>query len=58
MPRRISEELVEAAILASQHARHDARLTDPAWTIVEDDLTPMLGGGTWRRVEPLAVGER
>lgn len=53
MPRRISEERIEAAILESQHQRHDARLTDPSWTPIESD--DALGGLVWRRAAETAV---
>lgn len=47
MPHPRSDEAVEEAVLASQHARHDARLADPAWTLIES--TDALGGLVWRR---------
>lgn len=48
MPHPRSDEAVEEAVLASQHKRHDARLTDPSWILIEGDDGLGL---VWRRVE-------
>lgn len=45
--RRYSEHEIDAAVLASQEARQTERIADPRWTVVEDDLSDVLGP-TWR----------
>lgn len=49
MARRYSEHEVEAAILASQHRRHDERMASDEWTLAES--TDGLGGLVWHRVK-------
>lgn len=41
---------IEEAIRESQERRHDARVSDDSWRLVQDDMTPLLGM-VWRRVE-------
>lgn len=40
---------IEDAIRESQERRHDARVSDPRWILVES--SDGLGGMVWRRVE-------
>jgi hypothetical protein len=50
MPRRYSNAEIDEYVTEQQHRRQDARLADPSWTVCDDDLTPILGGGVWRQV--------
>lgn len=55
MPRRYSEQEIDEAVLASQDRRHEARLADPSWQLVEAD--DGLGGLVWRQTkEPDPAG--
>ena len=49
MPRRYSEQEIDEAVLASQDRRHEARLADPSWQLVEAD--DGLGGLVWRQIK-------